>query len=91
MIGVSTQTDFNSYTQYFNNSMQGFRELTDISKLNKKPERIRIKTVSSNQTLAQALRSYNVPDRRNEESAILNGMKLTDNLTSGTLIKIIAE
>ena len=71
--------------------MQGFRELTDIAKLNKRPERIRIKTVTGNQTLAQALRSYNVPDRRSEEFAILNGMKLTDNLTSGTLIKIIAE
>ena len=91
MLGVSTQADFNTYSQYFYNSMQVFRELTDISKLNKKPERIRIKTVNSNQTLAQALRSYNVPDRRNEEFAILNGMKLTDNLTSGTLIKIIAE
>jgi len=91
MIGVSTLSDFNSYSQYFTNSMQGFRELTDISKLNKKPERIRIKTVTGNQTLAQAFRSYNVPDRRNEEFAILNGMKLTDNLRSGTLIKIIAE
>ena len=91
MLGVSTQADFNTYSQYFYNSMQGFRELTDISKLNKKPERIRLKTVNSNQTLAQALRSYNVPDRRAEEFAILNGMKLTDNLTSGTLIKIIAE
>jgi len=91
MLGVSTQSDFNIYSQYFSNSMQGFRELTDIAKLNKRPERIRIKTVTGNQTLAQAFRSYNVPDRRNEEFAILNGMKLTDNLTSGTLIKIIAE
>ena len=91
MLGVSTQSDFNIYSQYFSNSMQGFRELTDIAKLNKRPERIRIKTVTGNQTLAQALRSYNVPDRRSEEFAILNGMKLTDNLTSGTLIKIIAE
>lgn len=91
MLGVSTQSDFNIYSQYFSNSMQGFRELTDIAKLNKRPERIRIKTVTGNQTLAQAFRSYNVPERRNEEFAILNGMKLTDNLTSGTLIKIIAE
>ncbi len=71
--------------------MQGFRPLTDPVKLNKKPERVRIKTVGSGMTLAQAFRQYNVLEKRMEEFAILNGMKLTDNLTQGTLIKIIAE
>jgi predicted Zn-dependent protease len=91
LLGVSTINDFNAYAQSFNYSMMGFRPLTDPSKLNKKPERVRIKTIGSSTTLAQALRQYNIPDQRMQEMAILNGMNLTDQLAGGTLIKIIAE
>lgn len=91
LLGVSTVTDFNNYSASFNYTMQGFRPLTDPVKLNKKPERVRIKTVGSAMTLAQAFSQYNVPQKRLEEFAILNGMKLTDNITKGMMIKIIAE
>jgi predicted Zn-dependent protease len=67
--------------------MQSFRPLTDAAKLNKKPDRVRIKTVRENSTLEQVLRGFNVPDRRVEEMAILNGMKRTDRVTQGMLIK----
>jgi predicted Zn-dependent protease len=89
MLGVSATNDFNQYAPYFSNSMEGFRQLTDNSKINKQPERIRVKTVNSNITLDQALRSYSVPANRMNELAILNGMKLTDKLTPGTMIKVI--
>ncbi|MBC7915535.1 MAG: M48 family metalloprotease [Pyrinomonadaceae bacterium] len=91
MLGVSNATDFNAYAQYFTNTMQSFKQLTDPSKLNKKPERVRIKTVKQAVTLDQALRSFNAPSKRFEEFAILNGMKLSDRLTAGTLIKVIEE
>jgi len=91
LIGVSTITDFNNYAGSFNNTMQAFRPLTDPVKLNKKPQRIRIRTVGSSITLSQFLAQQNVPGARLEEHAILNGMQLTDNLTQGTLVKIIAE
>jgi predicted Zn-dependent protease len=91
LIGVSRSADFNNYAPDFNYTMQGFRQLTDPVKINKKPERVRIKTVGAAMTLAQLFRQYNIPEARHEEFAILNGMKLTDNLTQGTLIKIIAE
>ncbi|MBD0287349.1 MAG: M48 family metalloprotease [Flavisolibacter sp.] len=91
LIGVSMVNDFQNYVPYFTRTMQNFKELTDASKINKQPERIRIKTVRANSTLAQALREFNVPDRRMEEHALLNGMNLTDNITSGTLIKVIGQ
>jgi predicted Zn-dependent protease len=69
--------------------MQGFRTLTDASIINRKPERIRIKTVNTNITLDQALRNYKVTSTRLEEHAILNGMKLTDRITPGTMIKVV--
>lgn len=91
MLGVSRDTDFNTYASFFSNTMQNFSVLTDPSKLNKKPDRVRVKTVNQQTTLQQALRSLGVPDKRMEEMAVLNGMKLNDRITPGTLIKVIAE
>jgi predicted Zn-dependent protease len=69
--------------------MQSFRQLTDAAKINKKPERIRIKTVTANGTLEQALRSFKVPENRLEELSIINGMLRTAPVTKGMLIKVV--
>lgn len=90
MLGVTALADFNAYSPYFANSMQGFRQLTDAAKINKQPERVRIRTVRTDGTLEQALRANNVASNRLEEMAILNGMNLSDRVTNGTLIKVIA-
>ncbi|MER3465138.1 MAG: hypothetical protein C4329_12720 [Chitinophagaceae bacterium] len=72
--------------------MQGFRSLTDASKLNRKPERIHVRSVNRAGTLDQVLHNYGVTDsKRLEELAILNGMNLNDRVASGTLIKIIGQ
>jgi len=89
LLGVSAISDFNTYVNNFRNTMEGFKQLTDVDKLNKKPGRIRIRTVGSAMTLSQFFRQQNVPETKMEEHAILNGMKLTDNVTQGTLIKVI--
>jgi predicted Zn-dependent protease len=91
LLGVSAVNDFNSYYPLFMNSMQSFAELRDASKINKQPERVRIRTVRSNGSLDQALRANNVPTARMEETAVLNGMQLRDNVPSGTLIKVIGQ
>jgi len=90
LLGVSSTADFNQYAPFFTNTMEGFRQLNDPSKINKNPERIRIKTINSNITLEQALRNYSVTDsKRLEELSILNGMRLTDRVTPGMMIKTI--
>lgn len=89
MLGASSVNDFNNYSQYFTQTMKNFRQLTDAAKLNKLPERIRIKTVRQSGTLQQTLQSYNVKADRLEELAIVNGMNLTDRLAQGSLIKVI--
>lgn len=91
IMGISTLNDFNNYAQQFSNTMQGFNKLSDPDKLNRKPERIDIKTVSQSTTLGQALRSYGVANNRMEELAVLNGMQLTDRIESGTMIKTISR
>ena len=89
LIGASSSTDFNNYLPFFTSTMQGFRELTDASKLNRKPIRVRIKTVSQDATLQQALVNHKVAEKRMKELAVLNGMKLNDRVSKGALIKIV--
>jgi predicted Zn-dependent protease len=91
MIGVSSPQDFTGYATILRSSMENFKNLSDPSKLNKQPERIRIKTVQQKGTLANVLQSYKMKESRLEEAAILNGMKLTDSVDKGMLIKIIDE
>ncbi|RYY71206.1 MAG: peptidase M48 [Chitinophagaceae bacterium] len=89
MMGVSAAQTFSQYQSYFTGTMQSFKNLTDASKINKKPQRVRIKTVAANGTLAQAFKYFKVPDSRMEEFAILNGMLQTDAVQKGRLIKVI--
>jgi predicted Zn-dependent protease len=89
ILGVSATSTFNNYESFFTNTMQSFRQLTDAAKINKKPQRIRIKTVTTNGTLEQALRSYRVPENKLEEHSILNGMQRTGTVTKGMLIKVV--
>jgi predicted Zn-dependent protease len=91
LIGVSGSGSFNNYTSQFNNTMQNFRQLTDASKLNRKPDRISIKTVNQDGTLQQALRSLNMQEKRFPELAVLNGMKLNEPVKKGTLIKVLIQ
>jgi len=89
MIGVSILEAFNGYAPTFKASMDRFNTLKDPEKINKKPERIRIKTVQQNGTLSDALQAARVNNKRAEELATLNGMKLSDRVEKGMLIKII--
>ncbi len=89
--GVSDPNNFNAYSRYFTSSMENFRVLMDPGKLNKKPDRVRIKTVKQNATLEQILSGYKVSGKRLEEHAILNGMSLKERVTAGTLVKVIEQ
>lgn len=89
MMGVSAAENFVNYQNSFATTMQSFKKLTDAAKINKKPERVRIKTVAANGTLAQAFKYFKVAEKRMEELAILNGMQQTDKVTKGMLIKVI--
>ena len=89
MMGVSAAQTFHQYQPHFTATMQSFKKLTDAARINKKPERVRIKTVAANGTLAQAFKYFKVTDKRMEELAILNGMQQTDAVTKGMLIKVI--
>lgn len=89
LMGIAQAADFATYAADFRRSMSQFRPLTAADKLNKQPERVRIRTINAATTLAAALRQYSIPASRHNELAILNGMELSDTLAAGTKIKIV--
>ena len=89
--GVSAQEDFNSFFRTFESTMVNFDRLTEPSKLNVKPKRLKITQVRRSGTLAEAFNYYNVPENQKQELAFLNNMELTDQVTQGKYIKIIGD
>ena len=88
-LGYAAQPDFQTYYPTFNSVMSNFRGLTDPDKINRQPDRIRIKTITRNATLQQALQQFDVPSDKLQDLAILNGMELTTQVKKGSLVKVI--
>jgi predicted Zn-dependent protease len=89
--GVTTQADFNSYTNTFNSTMTTFAKLTDASKINVKPKKVQVVKVQRAGTLADAFSYYRVSQDKQNELALLNDLELTDQVPVGKMIKIIGE
>ena len=86
---MAQQQAYNTYDGVFMRSIEGFDRLTDAAKLNREPERLDIYELPQSTSLRNALQRAGIPGSRLEEFAILNGMQLTDQLSRGTLIKVI--
>jgi len=91
IMGVTGLPNFQNYQPTFSFTARNFKELRDSEKLNRKPEVVRIKTVGQQMTLEAAFREFNMPSARFDELAILNGMQLKDQLSKGTLVKVIGR
>ena len=89
--GVSEEADFDYYSRVFEPTMMNFDKLTEPSKLNIQPKKIRIREVKQTGTLADALRALDVPQEQMEGFAFLNNMELTDQVAAGSLIKIVGD
>ena len=89
--GVSSDADFNNYANQFERTMGNFDKLTDPARLNVQPQRVRIRTAPSTGTLANTFRALGVPQDKMEELAFLNNMDLTDQVISGTKLKIVGD
>lgn len=88
-LAITSSNDFPAYRSNLRLAPMGFERLTERSKLNKQPERVRIQSVTSTASLRQQFIKYDMENGRLEELAILNGMELTDQVLKGTKIKLI--
>ena len=89
--GVAADADFNSYYRVFESTMVNFNRLTEVSKINVRPKRIKVQSVRRSGTLADAFKYYRVPQDQFNELALLNNLELSDQVSSGKLIKIIGD
>lgn len=88
-LGATSLQAFRTYLPTFQSSIGSFAELTDPSKLNRQPERIRVKEAPRAGTVAQVLAALGVAENRLEEIATLNGMMLDEKIEKGKLVKTI--
>ncbi len=89
--GYTSQAQFNAYLSTFNQTMGQFKTLTDASKINVKPDKLVIKKAQRAGTLRTALQQFGVAQDKLEETAIMNGMNLDDNVATNTLIKVVVK
>lgn len=87
--GMTYQQKLQQYMPLFQSTMNGFRRLTDSRRINVQPERIQIKNVVRDGSLADALNYFGLPRDRHEELSLLNGMNLNDAVRKGQLIKVV--
>jgi predicted Zn-dependent protease len=89
--GLTGWQHYSRYSNEFSNTMSGFKNLDDASKINVKPELLHVKTVTKAGNLSSALKQLGTSDADLEQRTILNGMKGTDNVSVGTLLKIVSK
>jgi len=87
--GLCALTAAVSFEGTFTNTMGGFKELTAPERINVQPDRIRIRTTQTTQTLDYHLRSFGVQDTKLQEGALLNGKNLSDRIPAHTLLKVV--
>ncbi len=89
--GVSAEPDFPNFVKPFETTMTNFSKLTDPSKINVSPKRVRVMQVSRTATLSEVFRGFGVQQSMMNELALLNNKELTDRIEAGSLIKIVRE
>jgi len=90
-LGVTSLDQWSYYQSLFTTTLNKFSKLSDPSKLNVKPERVKVITVPQSTTLSNVFKQNGIEAKRMEEIAILNSMMLTDNVKQGTLIKVLEK
>ena len=89
--GLSAVGTFDNSFRTFQSVAGGFRQLTDPDKLNRKPERVQVKSVPRDGSFGEAMSALGMPAARMEELGTLNSLKTSDRVARGSLIKVIAR
>ncbi len=87
--GITSMERFTNFRGIFENTMRQFRELTDPGKIHVKPDRIRIRTARSSDTIENTLRSFGIAGDRVKENLLINGGVSSQMIQANSLIKVI--
>lgn len=89
--GLSSAADFNNSFNTFKQVAGNFRALTDAAKINRKPERIQVKSAPRDGSFREVMTALGMPANRLEELGVLNGQKADDRIARGAAIKVIGQ
>ncbi len=87
--GLSGAADYTQHEVLMEEGMRSFSRLTDQSKLNRQPTTIRVVELREGGTLKQVLQKYQMPEKRWNEIALLNGLELSSLVKKGDLVKLL--
>lgn len=90
-LGYTGLALFDARIGAFEQTMKGFRNLTDPARINVEPSLIAVKKAARAGPLRLALVDLGVAPDGLEAHAIMNGMELTTTVAAGTLLKVVAE
>jgi len=89
--GLTYSNLYPRYETSFDNTMSQFKDLWDPKRINVTPDRIRIRSARTTDTLENVLRSFGVPNEKLKEMVLLNGGDLNQVIPANTLIKVIEK
>lgn len=90
-LGYTLDSSFKAYSSIISASLNGFKPLTDQSKINVIPEKIKIIKTSREDSLSNILKPYGYNQEKQKQIAIMNAMELTERVPAGRLLKIITK
>ena len=89
--GLTYRSLYPRYETSFDNTMSQFKDLWDPKRIHVAPDRIRIRSTRTTDTLENVLRSFGVPNEKLKEMVLLNGGDLNQVIPANTLIKVIEK
>lgn len=89
--GLTSSQQFSKYFNTMQASMKSFAKLTDASKINVKPDVLKVRKATRTSTLAEFFKTAGVPTSKYAEFALLNNMELTDQVQTGQMVKIVSK
>lgn len=89
--GLTAASRYRTYASTFSETMEGFSEVRNPSKLSVEPDLVRVRIVSATGTLRQTLQGFGVREENLEKMAVLNGMQLGDQVRAGALVKVMEK
>jgi len=87
--GLSPRGLFQRYESLFDRHMRQFKELSDPKRINVRPDRIRIRTTGTTDTLENLFRPLGIPNEKMKEMALLNGRNLNEMIPANTMLKVV--
>lgn len=88
---ISTQSDFNKYDFQFGTIVGSFKKLTDRSRLNRQPQRVRLVKADGRSSLRQIFKKQGMSDDLSTKMAIMNGLDIGAVPERGRRIKVIKQ